>query len=497
MVHLEADAITVNGTALAEFISDTAGAMVSSNTETGIAVTYQDADNTIDFAINAAQTTITSLLATDIKIGEDDQTKIDFETADEIHFYANNANEMIVQANVVAPGADDGTALGDANQRWSDLFLASGAVINFDNGDVTATHSSNTLTIAGGTLATAALTTSTIVASGIIKTDDSTEATSTTDGSLQTDGGLSVVKDIVAGDDIKLLSDAAVIHFGTNSEITATHVHNVGLTLTHTATGDNTPMVLQLKSEEDAIIANEVIASLEFAAGDSDGTDGATVAAGIHAIAEGTFSASANATKLVFTTGVSETAASSATAKATLSSIGDFQVAGDLVVKDGGLIGSASDLDAIAIASNGVVTFSQIPLLPDNTVSTGDLQADAVTGAKIADNAINSEHYTDGSIDTAHIADAQITVAKMAANSVDSAQYVDGSIDRAHLAADIIDGTKIANDAINSEHYAADSIDQEHMANDSVGSAELKTLSTLLIKNSSGSTLKTVHGAGA
>jgi len=494
---LEADAITVNGTALAETISDTVGAMVGSNTETGISVTYQDGDNTIDFALAAAQTTITSLLATDIKIGEDDQTKIDFETADEIHFYANNANEMIVQANVVAPGADDGTALGDANQRWSDLFLASGAVINFDNGDVTATHSSNTLTIAGGTLATAALTTSTIVASGIIKTDDSTEATSTTDGSLQTDGGLSVVKDIVAGDDIKLLSDAAVIHFGTNSEITATHVHNVGLTLTHTATGDNTPMVLQLKSEEDAIIANEVIASLEFAAGDSDGTDGATVAAGIHAIAEGTFSASANATKLVFTTGVSETAASSATAKATLSSIGDFQVAGDLVVKDGGLIGSASDLDAIAIASNGVVTFSQIPLLPDNTVSTGDLQADAVTGAKIADNAINSEHYTDGSIDTAHIADAQITVAKMAANSVDSAQYVDGSIDRAHLAADIIDGTKIANDAINSEHYAADSIDQEHMANDSVGSAELKTLSTLLIKNSSGSTLKTVHGAGA
>ena len=64
----------------------------------------------------------------------------------------------------------------------------------------------------------------------------------------------------------------------------------------------------------------------------------------------------ANATKLVFTTGVSETAASSATAKATLSSIGDFTVAGDLIIKDGGLIGSASDVDAIAIASNGVVT---------------------------------------------------------------------------------------------------------------------------------------------
>ena len=87
-----------------------------------------------------------------------------------------------------------------------------------------------------------------------------------------------------------------------------------------------------------------------------------------------TFSASANATKLVFTTGVSETAASSATAKATLSSIGDFQVAGDLVVKDGGLIGSASDLDAMAIASNGVVTFSQIPVLPNDSISSAELK---------------------------------------------------------------------------------------------------------------------------
>ena len=43
-------------------------------------------------SLDAAQTGITSLLATDIKIGEDDQTKIDFETADQINFYANNVN---------------------------------------------------------------------------------------------------------------------------------------------------------------------------------------------------------------------------------------------------------------------------------------------------------------------------------------------------------------------------------------------------------------------
>ena len=139
---------------------------------------------------------------------------------------------------------------------------------------------------------------------------------------VNTNGNVTLGGDLSVGDDIKLTSDSSIINFGANDEITLTHVHNSGLTLTNTITSDNTPVVFQLKSEEDAITANEVIGSLEFAAGDSDGTDGATVAAGIHAIAENTFTASANPTKLVFTTGVSETASASATAKMTLSSAG-------------------------------------------------------------------------------------------------------------------------------------------------------------------------------
>tara|TARA_R100000005_G_C4986657_1_gene194815 strand:- start:22 stop:1257 length:1236 start_codon:yes stop_codon:yes gene_type:complete len=53
---LEADAITVDGTPLDEFIQDTVGAMVSSNTETGIAVTYEDGDGTLDFVLAAVGT---------------------------------------------------------------------------------------------------------------------------------------------------------------------------------------------------------------------------------------------------------------------------------------------------------------------------------------------------------------------------------------------------------------------------------------------------------
>jgi hypothetical protein len=61
---LEADAITIGGITLAETISDTVGAMVSSNTETNITVTYDDADNTLDFVIGTLNQDTTGNAAT-------------------------------------------------------------------------------------------------------------------------------------------------------------------------------------------------------------------------------------------------------------------------------------------------------------------------------------------------------------------------------------------------------------------------------------------------
>lgn len=48
------------------------------------------------------------------------------------------------------PGANDLIPLGNTTAAWADLFLASGAVINFNNGDVTITHSSDLLSVEGG-----------------------------------------------------------------------------------------------------------------------------------------------------------------------------------------------------------------------------------------------------------------------------------------------------------------------------------------------------------
>ncbi len=73
---------------------------------------------------------------------------------------------------------------------------------------------------------------------------------------------------------------------------------------------------------------------------------------------------------------------------------GAITAGGNIIIPDAGNIGSASDTDAIAIASNGVTTFSQIPVLPANS--------------------IDSDYYVDGSIDTAHIGALQVTGAKLA-----------------------------------------------------------------------------------
>jgi hypothetical protein len=184
---------------------------------------------------SGANTAITSIYNTSLKLGRDADNLIDFGTTDnKVILRVSGVNEVELVANVLQPTTSDGVALGTASLMWSDLFIASGGVINFNNGDMTLTHSANTLTAAGGTVATAALTTSTIVASGIVKTDDTTNATSTTDGSLQTDGGLSVALDTILGDDLYLITDSAVLGFGAGKDATLTHTNDVGLTLNGT-----------------------------------------------------------------------------------------------------------------------------------------------------------------------------------------------------------------------------------------------------------------------
>lgn len=57
-----------------------------------------------------------------------------------------------VFATAPLPSSDDACAIGASGTAFSDLFLASGGVIDFNAGDVVLTHSSNVLTLSGGSL---------------------------------------------------------------------------------------------------------------------------------------------------------------------------------------------------------------------------------------------------------------------------------------------------------------------------------------------------------
>ena len=270
---LEADAITVDGTALNEYIADTVGAMVGSNTESGITVAYQDGDNTLDFTVGtlnqdttgtaaiattvtitdnestnesnaivftaggdvdggnlglesdgtltynpssglvtatsfagqvttAAQTNITSLLATDIKIGEDDQTKIDFETADEIHLYAANVEQVYVADNIFGPQSDSDVDLGTTGVRWKDAYVDSitvtgevdGASLDISgDADIDGTLETDALTINGSALNYKAFGTSSIMLG------DSTTGT-ISNANYNTGVGVDVFAAITTGD---------------------------------------------------------------------------------------------------------------------------------------------------------------------------------------------------------------------------------------------------------------------------------------------------------
>ena len=147
---LEADAYTVDGTALATYIRDTVGTnMVSSNTESGITVTYDTTNDNIDFAIDAAQTTITSIYATDLIMGEDSQTAIDFGTANEIDFKVDNAARLTLTASALYPVTDNQIDLGTSSLEFKDAYfdgtVTSDAFAGPLTGDVTGTSSKVTV----------------------------------------------------------------------------------------------------------------------------------------------------------------------------------------------------------------------------------------------------------------------------------------------------------------------------------------------------------------
>jgi hypothetical protein len=146
-------ALTLAGTTLAETISDTVGAMVTSNTESGITVAYDDADNTLDFTVgtlnqdttgNAATATA---LATARTIGG-----TSFDGTANIAVALSATATALATARTIHGVSFDGTANIDLSEVISDtvgamvsLNTESGITVAYDDID-------NTLDFTVGTL---------------------------------------------------------------------------------------------------------------------------------------------------------------------------------------------------------------------------------------------------------------------------------------------------------------------------------------------------------
>ena len=174
--------------------------------------------------------------------------------------------ELIVGDGTTDPVAESGATLRTSiGVGTGDSPQFTGIELGHASDTTIARSGSGAITVEGTQvlLAGAALTGSTIVASGIIKTDDTTNATSTTDGSLQTDGGLSVALDAIFGDDVTLITDSAVLNLGVGSDVSITHDGTTGGTIT------GTPMVYESKGS--ASLANDTHSGvvLEMLAGES------------------------------------------------------------------------------------------------------------------------------------------------------------------------------------------------------------------------------------
>jgi flagellar motility protein MotE (MotC chaperone) len=92
--------------------------------------------NTVHASIDAVGIGSTGALGLSFKTGSGGSTAERF-------YLSTNTAEFTVP---VRPLTNDAAALGAATLSWSDLFLASGGVINFNNGNATLTHSTGLIT---------------------------------------------------------------------------------------------------------------------------------------------------------------------------------------------------------------------------------------------------------------------------------------------------------------------------------------------------------------
>jgi len=208
-------------------------------------------------------------------------------------------------------------------------------VLDADGGDIffkdagttfgSATNTSGNLIIKSGTTTALTFSGANVTTGGNIIIPDAGNIGSASDTdaiAISSAGLVTISQDLSVGDDLLLDSDAAVLKFGDDQDVTLTHVADTGLLL-------NSTMQLQFNDASQNINAPSATVL------DINATDEVEINATL---------ADVNANLDV---------------SGTYTGGGLMTTGGNIVIPDAGNIGSASDTDAIAIGSDGDVTLTQ------------------------------------------------------------------------------------------------------------------------------------------
>ena len=182
------------------------------------------------------------------------------DTSKAFHFRTENALRYAMNATGFGPTTNNAGSLGVSGTAWSDLFLATGAVINFNAGNATLTHSNNLLT---SNVETRVAKLSIDSANDYIDVDTILKVVAAADilldpagGDVKVDGNLSPNADDGGALGAASLNwsdayfaDAAVLNFGDDQDVSLTHVHDTGLLL-------NSNMQLQFRDSNSYIYSN-------------------------------------------------------------------------------------------------------------------------------------------------------------------------------------------------------------------------------------------------
>ena len=227
-------------------------------------------DTEIQIGIAAAQTTITSIHATDLIVGEDADTAVDFGTPNEIQFKADGDAQVLLNNGEFKPVTDSDVDLGSSALRWKDAYVDSCSITGnaIVGNTIELGHATDTTISRTGAGAIAVEGTAVLLAGAqtLITTDynagrkvgrdaDNLIDFATTDDKIifRVEGvnEVELVQNAlspVSNDGVALgttalgwsdlfLADAGTVTFGNDQDIVLTHVADKGLTLSSAASG--------------------------------------------------------------------------------------------------------------------------------------------------------------------------------------------------------------------------------------------------------------------